>query len=220
MFQEHRRDLGATTNEVDRNGSVFDNIFFKKHLWLDDNGASCHDTNDAAGLFNCRFLHSYLKISSGKHLYSSTIGKKRALIVQVNGSTLDLILHDCMYFLDVYLSCFSITKVLGEGWKSCNHSIHMVLSKFDHHILFYQVLKTTHGSVCNSKMLTSYDTGGTTMELAASDRCSYPFEGEPTSNYLHDKPFTDCDKLFVQTEIAFEFFLINWIAIHMSNNIW
>ena len=126
------------------------------------------------------------------------------MIVQVNGLTLDLILHDCMYFLDVYLSCFSITKVLGEGWTSCNHSIHMVLSKFDHHILLYQVLKTTHGYVCNSEMLTSYDTGGTTMELAARDRCSYPFGREPTSNNLHDKLFKYCDKLFVQSEIAFE----------------
>ena len=117
----------------------------------------------------------------------SIIGKKTFTIVQVNGSTLDLILNDCMYFPDVYLSCFIITKALGDGMTTCNHSIHMVLSKFDGHILLHQVFKTTHGYVCISEILTSYDTESTAMDLAARDQCPSPYGGEPPSNYLPDK---------------------------------
>ena len=59
----------------------------KKHLWLGDSGASVHVTNDANSMFDCRRIHLYLKISYGKNLYSSMIGKKKASIIQANGST-------------------------------------------------------------------------------------------------------------------------------------
>ena len=101
------------------------------------------------------------------------------MIVQGNGSTLDLIFHDFMYFPDVY-----------------------------------QVLKTTHGYVCISEMLTSYDTGGTVMELAARDQCRSPFGGEPPSNYLPDKPFKHCNKLFVQSKID----LKTWFFHQLDGN--
>ena len=78
------------------------------------------------------------------------------------------------------------------------------LSKFDRHILLHQVFKTTHGYVCISEILTSYDTESTAMDLAARDQCPSPFGGEPPSNYLPDKLFKHCDKLFIQSKIASE----------------
>jgi hypothetical protein len=73
----------------------------KKYLWLGYSGASCHVTNDTSGMFHCSCIQSYLKIGNGKYMYSSTIGKNKVTIVQENGSTLDLILCDCMYLPDI-----------------------------------------------------------------------------------------------------------------------
>jgi hypothetical protein len=81
----------------------------KQYLWLGDSGASCHVTNDIAGMFDYSCIHSYLKIGNGKYMYSSTIGKKKVTIVQANGSTLDSILCDCMYVPDICINLFSIT---------------------------------------------------------------------------------------------------------------
>ena len=96
-------------------GDGCNKVPLKKHVWLGDSGASVHVTNDSTSMFECCRIHLYLKISNGKHLYSSMIGKKKASIVQANGSTLDLILHECMYIPDICINLFSITKVLSEG---------------------------------------------------------------------------------------------------------
>jgi hypothetical protein len=101
MFQENRRDLGAVTVEAERNNSVSDNISMKKYLWHEDSGASCHVGNDTAGMFDCNCVHSYLMIGHGKYMYLSRIGRKKIKIMQANGSTLDLILCDCIYLPEI-----------------------------------------------------------------------------------------------------------------------
>ena len=121
--------LVAETVDTDVSGDGFNNAHLKKHVWLGDSGASVHVTNDSNGMFDCRRIHLYLKISNGKHLYSSMIGKKKASIVQANGSTVDLILHDCLYIPDICTNLFRITKALCEGWKLSNHGLQMVLSR-------------------------------------------------------------------------------------------
>jgi hypothetical protein len=96
MFRDNRRDMGAVTVEAESNNSVSDNISMDKYLWHGDSSASCHEANDTAGIFDYSRINSYLKIANGKYLYSSKIGKKKVMIVQANGSTLDLILCDCI----------------------------------------------------------------------------------------------------------------------------
>jgi hypothetical protein len=125
----------------------------KKYLWLEDSGASCHVTNNTAGMFDCSCIHSYLKIGNGKYMYLYRVGKKRVTIVQANGSTLDLILCDCMYVPDICIIIFSIPKALSECWTLSNHEHLKVLSQADLNIPFDQTLKTTHGYVCGVTML-------------------------------------------------------------------
>jgi hypothetical protein len=78
IFQDNRRDLVAVTVEAERNNSVSDNISMEKYLWHGDSGASCHEENDAVGIFDYSRINSYLKIGNGKYLYSSRIGKRRS----------------------------------------------------------------------------------------------------------------------------------------------
>jgi hypothetical protein len=73
----------------------------EKYLSLRDSGASCHEANDTTDIFDYSRIHSNLKIGNGKYLYSSRIGNMKVMIVQANGSTLDLILCDCIYVPDI-----------------------------------------------------------------------------------------------------------------------
>ena len=83
--QQNWRDLGAATIDTDIGNDGFNNTSLKKHTWLGDSGASVHVTNDATSMFDCQRIHLYLKISNGKHLYASMIGKRKVLILQGNG---------------------------------------------------------------------------------------------------------------------------------------
>jgi hypothetical protein len=131
MFQDNRRDMGAVTVEAERNNSVSDNISMDKYLWHGDSGSSCHVANDTAGMFDYSRIYSYLKIVHGKYMYSSRIGKKKVMIVQANGSTLDLIPCDCIYVPDIcinpmdYNGSTYITYLLHGrlGSQLMNHSI-------------------------------------------------------------------------------------------------
>ena len=153
MSEHNCSDLGAATIDIDICNDGFSNTSLKKHTWLGDSGASVHVTNDATGMFDCRPIQVYLKISNGKHLFASRIGNKKVSIVQENGSTLDLILHDCMYIPELCINLFSITKALSEGWKISNHGLQIVLSQSDQNIKFDQILKTAHGYVCGVTIL-------------------------------------------------------------------
>jgi hypothetical protein len=82
-----------------------------KYLWHGDSSTSCHEANDTAGIFDYSRIHSYLNIGHGKYMYSSRIGKKKIKIVQANGSTLDLILCDCIYVHDI---CIYLKDYIGS----------------------------------------------------------------------------------------------------------
>jgi hypothetical protein len=201
LFQQNRRDLGAATIDKDIMGDSFNKTYLQKHVWLGDSGASVHVTNDTASMFDCRRIQIYLKISNGKHLYSSMIGKKKVSIVQANGSRMDLILHDCMYIPDMCINLFSITKALSEGWNISNDGLQMVLSRSDHNIKFDRILNTAHGYVCCINMHPFCCPGGTSMELASPCRCLSPLGGESTSNFL-------CDSVISRSKIQFENFTL------------
>jgi hypothetical protein len=111
MSQNNRCDMGAVSVKSERKNSVSDNISMEKYLWLRDSGASCLEANDTADIFDCNRIDSYLKIGTGKYMYLSRISKKKIRIVQASGSTLDLILCDCIYVPDIYSSTSRITKV-------------------------------------------------------------------------------------------------------------
>jgi hypothetical protein len=114
MFQDNRRDMGAVTVIAERNHSVSDNISIDKYLWHGDSSASCHEANDTVGMFDYSRIYSYLKIGHGKYMYSSRIGKQKFMIVKASGSTMDLILCDCIYLPEI---CINLKDYKGSTYN-------------------------------------------------------------------------------------------------------
>jgi hypothetical protein len=86
----------------------------EKYLWHGDSGASYHVARNTSGMFDCSRIHSYHKIDNCKYVYLGRIGKKIIMIVQANGSTLDLILCDSIYVSDI---CINLKDYKGSTYN-------------------------------------------------------------------------------------------------------
>jgi hypothetical protein len=114
LLNQYRRDLVAATNsEIDlitatiaeSDGAFIHvdkeennaNFTAKKNisndLCLGDSGASCHMTDSNEGMYNCRDIKSPIKIGDGRTLYATKIGTKKLVVIQKDGSTLDITLE-------------------------------------------------------------------------------------------------------------------------------
>ena len=121
--------------------------FKYNNLWIGDSGASCHMTNTLDGMFDCTEIHSYVKIGNGTHLRAYKKGKKRLTITQVDGSTSDIILHDCQFVPDLWINLISIPICLQNHWNISNEGNTILLRKHNSCIKFDQTMNTTTGII-------------------------------------------------------------------------
>ncbi|MGL4341755.1 MAG: reverse transcriptase domain-containing protein, partial [Lactococcus lactis] len=125
-----------------------------KNLWLGDSGASCHMCNNDEGMFNCRFVKSYIKIGNGKSLVSTKVGSKRVTVIQENGNTTDVVIEDVKYVPGLWVNLFSITKAISKEWSLSNKGTKILLSKGDVELAFDKIMKTENGMVVGIEMVT------------------------------------------------------------------
>jgi hypothetical protein len=128
-----------------------------KNIWLGDSGASCHMTNDDAGMFHCRQYQSMIQIGNGKWVLSPKIGNKKLLAVQKDGTTVQVVLHDVKFVPDLCINLFSITKALSHNWNLSNKGLDIILSQYDAHLRFDHRMKTQSGFVSGVEMFTITD---------------------------------------------------------------
>jgi hypothetical protein len=99
------------------------------NLWLGDSGASCHMSFSDEGMFYCKTIRTPIKIADGKDLYATKIGKKKLLIKQKDGTTMDVILEHCKYVPGLWVNLFSISAALRNKWNISNEREIFILSK-------------------------------------------------------------------------------------------
>jgi hypothetical protein len=179
LLNQYRRDLvTATISEIDlipatiaesegafihlENEQVNANLTTKNKisndLWLGDSGASCHMTNSDEGMYNCRDIKSPIKIGDGRTLYATKIGMKKLVVIQKDGSTLDIILDECKYVPGLWINLFSITKAVGNKWNLSNKGQSIVLSKNKTTLMFDRLMQTDNGAVVGVIMKPKIDT--------------------------------------------------------------
>ena len=172
-----KREVAAPSMEVSIISQRLNNI------WLGDSGASCHMTNDDAGMFDCRKYQSMITIGNGKSVLSPKIGKQKLLVIQKDGRTVQIVLHDVMFVPDLRINLFSITKALSQKWKLSNKGLDIVLSKYHTRIQFDHHIKTQSGFVSGVEMFAITDHDRTVMESKFFMlRCQ--LEGERISKHL------------------------------------
>lgn len=175
LINQYRRDLPMATVDDGAFTTIDDCINVNmntknnhsnnlKGIWLGDSGASCHMTCDEDGMYDCREIKSPIKIGDGRTLYATKIGKKKLMVIQKDGTTLDVVLDECKFVPGLWINLFSITKALGNKWNISNKGQCLILSKNNVSIEFDRIMKTDNGAVVGVLMKPRIDKMNVSME--------------------------------------------------------
>jgi hypothetical protein len=109
-------------------------------------------------MFDCQDAISSICIGDGSSITATKIGKKKMTILQQDGSTMDIILHDVKFIPELKFNLFSVIKAVAQGkWKLTSEGIYMILTKGDARIKFDQVLPTDSGMLLGIEMVPRTD---------------------------------------------------------------
>jgi hypothetical protein len=81
--------IGSIGKSTKKNGSVIGS-----NMWLADSGASCHLTNLDEGMYDVQFINPPIEIGIGQSLRATKLGKVRCMIVQANGTRMEVTPND------------------------------------------------------------------------------------------------------------------------------
>ena len=63
-------------------------------IWICDSGACGHYCNFKEGLFDTREINEEITIGNGKSMIAAKVGSLKCKVIQVDGSSLDVTLHE------------------------------------------------------------------------------------------------------------------------------
>jgi hypothetical protein len=102
---------------------------FDKDIWIGDSGASCHNCNNDAALYDDAMISEEISVGNGNVMIATKIGKLRCEILQKNGESLVVTLHDVKFVPDLWINLFSIGKALKNGFNLGNDGEKIKLMK-------------------------------------------------------------------------------------------
>jgi hypothetical protein len=126
---EVNRDVALIATDINIDVANIAKEEITENTWLGDSAASCHLYNDNEGMFDWKHINAPIKIGNGKALIRTKIGKLRQMIVQKDGTTVDVILTEVQYVPKLWVNLFSIGKALKNGFNIGNKGIKIFLTK-------------------------------------------------------------------------------------------
>ncbi len=121
--------------------------------FIGDSGASTHMGNCDKGMFDVTVISTPVKVGNGLTLTAQKLGKKRVTAIQLDGSTMDLVLEDYKFVPGLWVNLFSITKALDKGWNIGNNKANIYLQKGTTTLRFDRVIPTHKGFVVGVEMI-------------------------------------------------------------------
>jgi hypothetical protein len=121
-------------------------------------------TFDPTGMFDCKNIHSYVRIGDGKTLKATKIGKKKLRVLQQDGTFKDIVLDNVKLIPGLYVNLFSITKAMENGWNLSNKGLELRLFKNYQLIKFDKTYKTEGGVTLGVDMIPRGESAHTVME--------------------------------------------------------
>ena len=92
-------------------------------IWICDSGACGHYCNFKEGLFDTRDINEEITIGNGKSMIAAKVGSLKCKVIQVDGSSLDVTLHEVKYVPELWVNLFSINKALKNGFNLSNKGV-------------------------------------------------------------------------------------------------
>jgi hypothetical protein len=105
------------------------------------------------GMFNLQDINEKITIGNGEKMLATKVGSLRRRVIQVNGSTLDIVISEVKYLPDLCANLFSMNKALKNGFKLRNYGENISLTKGSACITFDRIIKSLDGTVSGIKMV-------------------------------------------------------------------
>jgi hypothetical protein len=93
-----------------------------------------------------------MTVGNDKKMLATKVGSLRHCVVQVDGSTLDIVISELKYLPDLCANLFSMNKALKNGFKLSNEGENISLTKGSASITFHRIIKSLDGTVSGIKM--------------------------------------------------------------------
>jgi hypothetical protein len=93
---------------------------FEDDIWICDSGASSHYCSLDRGMIDVKNINEDICFGNGDFLNATKIGSLKCRVIQIDGSTLNIILHDVKFVPNLWVNLFSITQALKKGHMISN----------------------------------------------------------------------------------------------------
>ena len=91
-----------------------------KDTWICDSGASGHYCMSTDGMFNLKDINEKITIGNCEKMLATKVGSIRHRVIQVDGSTLDIVINEVKYLPELCANLFSMSNAIKNGFKLSN----------------------------------------------------------------------------------------------------
>jgi hypothetical protein len=103
-------------------------------------------------MFNAEGIKESITLGNGKSMMATLVGSLKRLVIQLDGSGLDITLHEVNFVPKLWVDLFSINKDLKNGYLLRNQCLLNLLSKGSVSVTFHRVMRTINGSISGIKL--------------------------------------------------------------------
>jgi hypothetical protein len=134
--------------------AISQNEILTDDIWICDSGACAHYCKLEKGLFDVKDINEKITVGNGKRIKAIKAGSLKCHVIQLNGSSVNMILKEVKYVPELWVNLFIISKALKNGFDLSNTGLMIILKKRSVSITFDRVIKTVNGSIFGIKMTT------------------------------------------------------------------
>jgi hypothetical protein len=94
------------------------------------------------GMFNILDIDEKVTVGNGEKMVATKVGSLRRRVIQVDGSTLDIVINDVKFLPELCADLFRVNKALKNGFKLSNQNENISLTKGSASITFDRIIKS------------------------------------------------------------------------------
>jgi hypothetical protein len=125
----------------------------REDIWICDSGASGHYSMSIDGMFNIQDIDEKVTVENGEKMVATKVGSLRRCVIQVDGSTLDIVINDVKFLPELCANLFNVNKALKNGFKLSNKNENISLNKGSASTTFDRIIKSLDGTVSGIKIV-------------------------------------------------------------------
>ena len=126
---------------------------FTKDTWFADSAASTHMGNTDDGMFDYEDINEKVTVGNGKTVWAKKKGKIRLTVIQMDGSTAEVVLHNYQFVPALDCKLCAIIKSTDEGFSITNDGPSLILTRGKLQIKFDRIMYTKGGRLCGVEMV-------------------------------------------------------------------